>query len=151
VLKITINETAAERRWILQGRLAAVWVDELRKMWKSSQQQIQLSQTQQKQKCTPCIIDLNDVTFIDKRGERLLRTMAKQGARFVASGVYIRHMLEQVVANVGSNLTRTLSCLLAGLMITVLYLSPPKAKADPADAHTQSAAATDLSGRRPVA
>jgi hypothetical protein len=31
-----------------------------------------------------CIIDLNDVTFIDKSGERLLRSMSKKGAQLIA-------------------------------------------------------------------
>jgi anti-anti-sigma regulatory factor len=119
VLKITFNETAAERRWILQGRLVAVWVDELRKSWKEGQK----SQSQ-----TRCIVDLNDVTFIDKKGERLLRAMAKQGAQFVASGVYIRHLLEQLVANGRLNVTGLLSCLLAGFLATVIYLFPPRTR-----------------------
>ena len=42
-----------------------------------------------------CIVDLNDVTFIDRKGERLLRTMSKEGAQFIATGIYIKHVLQQ--------------------------------------------------------
>ncbi len=31
MLKITIMETATDRRWIVQGRLVGPWVNELRK------------------------------------------------------------------------------------------------------------------------
>jgi membrane fusion protein (multidrug efflux system) len=43
-----------------------------------------------------CIVDLNEVTFIDKSGERLLRMLARDGARFTASGTYIRHVIEHL-------------------------------------------------------
>jgi hypothetical protein len=122
VLKITIDETSGERRWILQGRLVAVWVDELRKSWKSRQRG--------KSQC-PCVIDLNNVTFIDKRGERLLRTMSNQGAQFVATGVYIRHVLEQITTHGKPHLSRLLSCLFAGFVATVLFVHPERTNADP--------------------
>jgi anti-anti-sigma regulatory factor len=87
VLKITITETTAERRWIVQGRLVGPWVSELRTTWKKAHG------TQDKR---ACIVDLNDVTFIDKSGERLLRAMSKKGALLIAKGLYIKHVLEQL-------------------------------------------------------
>ena len=41
------------------------------------------------------MLDLNDVTFIDKSGETLLRAICKKGAQLVASGVYTKHVLER--------------------------------------------------------
>jgi len=35
-----------------------------------------------------CVVDLNEVTFIDKSGERVLCKLAKEGAQFTASGTY---------------------------------------------------------------
>jgi len=87
VLKITIMETATDRRWIVQGRLVGPWVSELRTTWKRAHK------SQDKR---ACIIDLNDVTFIDKSGERLLRAMSKKGAQLIARGLYVKHVLEQV-------------------------------------------------------
>jgi hypothetical protein len=37
VLKITINETLTEKRWILEGRLVGQGVGELRRSWKKTQ------------------------------------------------------------------------------------------------------------------
>jgi anti-anti-sigma regulatory factor len=87
VLKITIVETATDRRWIVQGRLVGPWVSELRTTWKRAHK------SQDKR---ACIIDLNDVTFIDKSGERLLRAMSKKGAQLIARVLYVKHVLEQV-------------------------------------------------------
>lgn len=86
MLKITITETPAERMWIVQGRLVGPWVSELRATWR---------RWGRRDKRT-CLIDLNDVTFIDKSGERLLRAMSKKGAKLTANGVYIKHLLEQL-------------------------------------------------------
>jgi anti-anti-sigma regulatory factor len=90
MLKITITETTAERRWIVQGRLVGPWVSELRTTWKKAHR------SQDKR---ACIIDLNDVTFIDRGGERLLRAISKKGAQLVAKGLYVKHVLEQLQAS----------------------------------------------------
>jgi anti-anti-sigma regulatory factor len=86
VLKITIDETPTEKRWILQGSLVGLWVSELRRTWKK---------THRPENNQPCVVDLNDVTFIDEKGVRLLRAMSKQGAQFVATGLYIKHVVQQ--------------------------------------------------------
>jgi anti-anti-sigma regulatory factor len=89
VLKIIISETPEETRWILQGRLVGDWVDELRTSWKRKPR---------RQNAVPCVIDLNDVSFIDQKGERLLRAMGKKGAQFIATGIYIKYVLQEKCA-----------------------------------------------------
>ena len=86
MLKITRTETPGEEKWILQGRLVGLWVNELRRCWKK---------THRTGDNLKCIVDLNEVTFIDKKGERLLQTMSTEGAQFIASGLYIKHVLQQ--------------------------------------------------------
>jgi anti-anti-sigma regulatory factor len=110
VLKITIAETPTERTWIVQGRLVGPWVGELRTAWKEAYR------SQDKR---ACIIDLNDVTFIDKSGERLLRAMCKKGAQLIATGLYIKHVLEQLKAD-GTGGLIALICLFVGLHMNVL-------------------------------
>jgi len=92
VLKITMTETPTERKWIVQGCLVGPWVSELRTTWKRAHRS--------KDK-RACIIDLNDVTSIDKSGERLLRAISKKGAELIATGMYIKHVLEQLRDAIG--------------------------------------------------
>jgi anti-anti-sigma regulatory factor len=92
VLKITMTETPTERRWIVQGCLVGPWVSELRTTWKRAHKN---------QDRRVCIIDLNDVTSIDKSGERLLRAMSKKGAQLIATGMYVKHVLEQLRDAIG--------------------------------------------------
>jgi anti-anti-sigma regulatory factor len=87
--KFTITENPTEEKWVLQGPLRWPWVNQLREDWRTARQ------TRQGRMC---IVDLNDVTFVDKIGERMLRIMANQGARFVATGMDIKRVLQRVAA-----------------------------------------------------
>ena len=41
-------------------------------------------------------MNLHEVTFIDKSGERMLRSMSNQGAQLVASDVYVKNVLDRL-------------------------------------------------------
>jgi anti-anti-sigma regulatory factor len=116
VLKISMTETTTDRRWILEGRLVGPWVGELRATWKRAHRS---------QDRRACIIDLNDVTFIDKSGERLLRAMSKKGAQLLARGLYVKHMLEQMKTGGKRGLITLIVCLFAGLQTNVIVPVTP--------------------------
>jgi hypothetical protein len=122
MLKITFNETPAEERWILEGRLTQPSVREFRTTWKKNRRR----DTQR-----ACIVDLNEVTFIDKSGMRLLRVLAGEGVQFTASGIYTKHLIEQLNSRRKSGLSNLLSGLFAGFLSILLSLliSAPAAKA----------------------
>ncbi len=84
MLKITIANTPTEERWTLHGRLVAPWVNELKVTWKREHRTVRGRR---------CIVNLDEVTFIDKSGERMLRSMSKQDAQFVAGDVYVKDVL----------------------------------------------------------
>ena len=111
MLRITITETQTESRWVLQGQLAGPWVAELRKFWREKH-------TAQSHKS--CVVDLNDVTFIDRGGERLLRAISKTGADLTAEGMYTKHLLEKLKTR-KSSLPGTLLCLCMGLGVAVIH------------------------------
>ena len=89
MLRITIAETATEQRWTLEGRLVQPWVGELKTCWKNRHR------SQNERTCT---VDLSGVTFIDNSGLRFLRSMSKEGTQFIATGIYTKHVLEQLKA-----------------------------------------------------
>jgi hypothetical protein len=39
-------------------------------------------------------VDVSSVTFVDLDGERVLAAMIGDGAKFIATGVYTKHILE---------------------------------------------------------
>jgi hypothetical protein len=91
MLRITVTENASEQRWILQGRLAGSSVEELTTSWRSNRR-CPLSRN--------CVVDLNEVTSFDKDGEQVLLMMIRDGAKLVASGLYTKHLLESLTAQI---------------------------------------------------
>ena len=93
MLMVNFSETPAEEKWILHGRLADAWVHELRRCWKKNHRtDVERA----------CVVDLNEVTFIDKSGERLLYMLARGGAQFTACGTYTKHILDQMTSRLGN-------------------------------------------------
>jgi hypothetical protein len=39
-------------------------------------------------------VDVSGVTFVDLEGERVLAAMVRDGAEFIAAGVYTKHIVE---------------------------------------------------------
>jgi len=111
MLKISFSETPAEERWILDGLLTDPWVHQFRACWKKSHR----TDVQR-----DCIVDLNEVTFIDKCGERLLRLLAKDGAKFTTGGIYTRHILERLNVRRKRNGWNLLGFLMVVVFVTVL-------------------------------
>ena len=108
MLKISFSEIPTEEKWILVGRLTEPRVRELRTSWKRNHRTA---------KERACIVDLNEITFVDKSGERLLRVMAREGAQCIASGIYIKHILENVsTKGKGSVLNRLTGFFFAALI-----------------------------------
>jgi hypothetical protein len=93
MLRITVVENALEQRWILQGTLTKGSVAELLSSWRAS---------------TACpsgrrrVVDLDKVTSIDKSGEEALSMIMRDGATVVGSGVYTRHLLDELRARKAS-------------------------------------------------
>ncbi len=87
MLKFSFSEIPTEEKWILEGRLTEPWVRELRTSWKRNHRTA---------KERACLVDLNEITFVDKSGERLLHVMVREGAQCIASGIYIKHILENL-------------------------------------------------------
>jgi len=87
MLRISVTEDMLEQRWVLQGRLTASFLEELIASWRA------------KQDGRPAlnrVVDLDEVTCIDKDGEQVLLMMIRDGATFVVNGLYAKHLLESL-------------------------------------------------------
>jgi ABC-type transporter Mla MlaB component len=106
VLSIALTENGTEMRLVLHGRLTGASVAELRTTWKAA------SLTRRGR---TCVVELDEVTFIDKTGDRLLRAMSREGARFTANDLYMKSVIE--------NLKNASRHGLAGMIASFLRLS----------------------------
>ena len=87
MLTIAFTENGAEMRLALHGRLTGASVAELRTTWKAASEM---------RRGRTCFVELDNVTFIDKRGDRLLRAMSREGARFTANDLYMKSLIEDL-------------------------------------------------------
>lgn len=91
MLKITTHRDAASESvsFMLEGRLAGPWVEELNSCW------CQMEANQQRR----AVIDLTGVTFVDSEGKALLVRMWQQGAEFRAAGCLTRCIVEEITGS----------------------------------------------------
>jgi hypothetical protein len=87
MLRITVQEDLTLWRLQLSGRLAGAWVAETENTWRSapvSGRRIE--------------VDLRDLIWIDAAGRNLLQAMNQAGACFIAKGVAMKALVEEITA-----------------------------------------------------
>ena len=94
MLRITVKEKGSEQRWTLQGRLTKECIAELVSNWQAARSRPSAGNR---------IVDLNEITVIDKSGEEVLSMMIGEGATFVATGLYTKHLLEALNERTGNS------------------------------------------------
>jgi hypothetical protein len=87
VLRITITDLPNEQRWSLQGQLVGQWAVELQSTWREARQAGDGRK---------CVVELGEVTSIDRTGEVVLAEIMSQGAEFIAGDVYTEHLLRNL-------------------------------------------------------
>jgi len=92
VLRISITENGTEMRLVLQGRLTGPWVDELKTSWRAASQLL---------KGRTCKVDIDQLTFMDKRGNRALRAMSREGVQFIAKDLHMRSVADELRSDNG--------------------------------------------------
>ena len=87
MLKITMTDSPDEQRWSLQGQLVGQWAVEFKSTWREARHTGDARR---------CIVELIEVTSIDRNGEAVLAEVMGQGVEFVASDVYTKHLLQNL-------------------------------------------------------
>lgn len=87
MLRTMITDTPFGQKWVLQGRLCGVWALDLQEKWLS---------TRSAREGRKCAVDLEDVVFVDAKGECVLLQMVSEGAVLRASRLYMKHFLESL-------------------------------------------------------
>ena len=85
MLRITLQEDGAIWRLHLAGRLEGAWVAETENAWRSAPVSGRRVE-----------IDMREVTWIDQAGRCLLQAMNQTGARFIAKGVAMEALVEEI-------------------------------------------------------
>ncbi len=85
MLRITVQEDGGQWRLHLAGRLAGAWVAETENTWRSAPLSGKAVE-----------LDMREVTGIDEAGRCLLQAMNEAGARFIAKGVAMEALVEEI-------------------------------------------------------
>jgi hypothetical protein len=87
MLKISVIDRRTERWLVLEGKLVAPWVAELRTAWQTANGQVG---------GPALVVDLRNVTAISQEGENALLELMSDGAKFRCSGVLIKHLIQEL-------------------------------------------------------
>jgi hypothetical protein len=94
MLKISVIDSRTERRLLLEGKLIAPWVAELRTAWKASNGGLE---------GRALVVDVGNVTVISQEGENALLELMSEGAKFRCRGVLTKHVIQQLTRRCRKN------------------------------------------------
>jgi hypothetical protein len=87
MLRISVIDSPGQRRLVLEGKLLAPWVEELKSAWKVANSDAEGRQL---------VIDMESVNLISQEGENALLELMEEGADFRCSGVLTRYVVQQL-------------------------------------------------------
>ena len=90
MFKISTIDTRYKRTLVVEGKLMAPWVNELRTSWKDAFRNLDGRKL---------VIDVGSLTVISSEGEDALLGLMKDGAKFACCGVLTRYVLKRLSRN----------------------------------------------------
>ena len=87
MLRITRIDTDTEQKLILEGRLTKPWTADIASLWQ---------ETRRAYPKRKFVVDLRGVVRIDSAGEGALAIMKASGAEFLASGIRMSHLVQDL-------------------------------------------------------
>jgi hypothetical protein len=94
MLKISVIDSNTQRRLVLEGKLAAPWIAELKSAWKAANLDLQGREL---------VVDMANVTSISQETENALLQLMDEGAKFRCRGVFIKHIVQQLTRRTRKN------------------------------------------------
>jgi hypothetical protein len=94
MLKISVIDSNTQRRLVLEGKLVAPWVAELRAAWKAANLDLQGREL---------VIEMADITSISQESENTLLQLMDEGAKIRCRGVFIKHIVQQLTRRTRKN------------------------------------------------
>ena len=92
MFKISIVDTQHRRTLVLEGTLVRPWTAEVESAWKSAREQLQGRKL---------VVDLRNVTLINRDGENTLLGLMEDGAKFSCRDVFTKHVLKELARRCG--------------------------------------------------
>jgi hypothetical protein len=98
MLKISLIDSARQRRLIVEGKLIAPWAAELRGACKEARADLRGREL---------IIEMKHITTISQEGENVIVELMNEGNKFRCRGVFTKHVLRQLTRRANRDLRET--------------------------------------------
>jgi hypothetical protein len=98
MLKISLIDSARQRRVIVEGKLIAPWAAELRNACEGARADL-LGRD--------LVIEMKHLTTISQEGENVIVELINAGFKFRCRGVFTRHVLKQLTRRANRELRKT--------------------------------------------
>jgi hypothetical protein len=98
MLKISLIDSARQRRVIVEGKLLAPWAAELRNACAEARADL-LGRD--------LVIEMKHLTTISQEGENVIVELINAGFKFRCRGVFTRHVLKQLTRRANRELRKT--------------------------------------------
>ena len=95
MLKISLVDSARQRRVVVEGKLIAPWTAELRNAWQEARGDLRGREL---------VIEMKHVTTISQEGENVILELINGGIRFRCHGVFIKHVVKELTRRASRNL-----------------------------------------------
>jgi hypothetical protein len=91
MLKISIVENRTQRRLVLEGKLIAPWVAELKPACEKAKADLG---------DRDLVVEVKNLTAINQAGENVLLELMREGVKFRGCGVFTKHLLKELTRRV---------------------------------------------------
>lgn len=94
MLKISSIDNARQRRLVVEGKLIAPWAAELKRAREEARANLRGREL---------VIEMKQLTAIDREGENVIIELIKSGIRFRCSGVFTKHVVKELTRRARRN------------------------------------------------
>jgi hypothetical protein len=95
MLKISLIDSARQRRVIVEGKLLAPWVAELRSACEKARADLRGREL---------VIEMKHISTISQEGENVILELINGGIRFRCHGVFTKHVVKELNRRANRNL-----------------------------------------------
>ena len=88
MLKISVVESANQRRLILEGKLIGPWATELKAACERARSDLHGREL---------VVEVKNLTVISQEGENALLELMTEGAEFRSRGVFTKHVVQELM------------------------------------------------------